>query len=114
MAFVAITASSVTLQGKSGKLYNLAFTKAAAVGMVTFTQDGQTFFQLPEQCRIIDAYVGDAVNATDYFDIYVNSQVRPQLRIYSDGVNNATTVPRLTPSSWIGAGAQFAVYHYSA
>lgn len=114
MAFVAITASSITLQGRSGKLYTLAFTKATAVGMVTFTQDGQTFYSLPEQCRIVDAYVGDAVNATDYFDVYVNSQVRPNMRIYSDGVNNATTVPRLTTSSWIAAGAQFALYHYSA
>jgi hypothetical protein len=114
MAFVAITAGSVTLQGRSGKIYQLPFTKATAVGMVTFTQDGQTFYRLPEDCRLIDAYIGDAVNATDYLDWYLDGIQKIQMRIYEDAVNNATTVPRVAPSSWIRVGTQLSLYHYSA
>jgi len=114
MAFVALTAASLTFQGRSGKVYNIPFTKATAVGYVSFTQDGQTFWKLPEDCRIVDGYIGDSVNATDYLDIYVDSIQKIQSRIYEDSVNNATTVPRLAPSSWIRGGSQLSLYHYSA
>lgn len=114
MAFVALVATSLTLQGRSGKVYQLAVTKATAVGFCTFTQDGQTFYNLPEDCRVIDAYVGDAVNAADYLDFYLDGIQKIQMRIFEDGVNNATTVPRIAPSSWMRAGSQLSLYHYSA
>jgi hypothetical protein len=114
MAFVAITAASLTLQGRSGKIYTLPWTKATAVGYATFTQDGQTFYRLPEDCRIIDAYVGDSVNAADYLDLYLDGIQKIQMRIFVDAVNNATTVPRLPPSSWIRGGTQLSMYYYSA
>jgi hypothetical protein len=114
MAFVPITAASLTLQGKSGKVYTLPFTKATAVGMITFTQDGQTFYRLPEDCRLIDAYIGDAVNATDYLDFYLDGIQKIQMRQFVDAINNATTVPRTAPSSWIRGGTQLSCYYYSA
>jgi len=114
MAFVALAAAQLTMKGRSGKFYNLPFTKATAVGFASFTQDGQTFWICPEDVFIADGYIGDAVNAADYLDVYLDSQQKVQLRIYEKGVNAATTVPRLAPSGWIKAGTQISLYHYSA
>jgi len=114
MAFVPITAATVTLQGRSGKIYSLAFTKATAVGLINFTQDGQTFYKLPEDCRIVDMYIGDTVNKTDYFDVYLDSIIKPQMRIYAYGAYANTTVPRIAPSSMIRANTQLSIYFYSA
>jgi len=114
MAYVALTAAVLILQGRSGKNYTIPFTKATAVGFCSFTQDGQTFFNLPEDCRIIDSYIGDAVNAADYVDIYLNSLLKMQMRLMLKGIYAATTVPHLAPSSWMRAGTQLSLYHYSA
>ena len=114
MAFVPITAATVTLQGRSGAIYQLAFTKATAVGMCTFTQDAQTFYAVPEDCRIVDMYIGDTVNKTDYIDPYVDSVQKIQQRVYVYNAYANTTVPRIPPSSWIRKGSQFAMYFYSA
>ena len=114
MAFVPITAGTVVLRGASGKMYNLAFTKPTAIGMVVFTQDGQTMYRLPEACNIVDLYIGDTINKTDYLDVYCDSIVKPQARIYAYGAYANTTVPRITPSSMMRAGTQFAMYFYSA
>jgi hypothetical protein len=114
MAFVALVATSLTLQGRSGKVYQLPITRATSSGFCTFTQDGQTFYNLPEDCRVIDAYVGDAVNAADYLDFYIDGIQKIQMRIFEDAVNNSTTVPRTAPSAWMRAGSQLSLYHYSA
>ena len=114
MAFVAITAGTLVLQGRSGKMYNLAFTKATAVGLASFTQDGQTFYKLPEDARIVDCYIGDTINKTDYIDCYLDSIIKPQMRIYAYGAYANTTTPRITPSGMIRAGTQFQIYWYSA
>jgi len=113
MAFVAITSATLTLRGKSGTMYVLPFTKATAVGFVTFTQDAQTFWTVPEDCQIVDCYVGDAVNAADYADVYLNSIQKIQMRIMVAAVHAATTVPHIASSSWIRGGSQFAMYYYS-
>lgn len=114
MAFVPLVSASLSLIGKSGARYELAFTKATAVGFCLFTQDGQSFWRTPEPVQPIDCYIGDAVNAADYLDFYINSIQKIQQRIFEDGVNNATTVPRMAPRSWIPAGAMVSLYHYSA
>ncbi len=114
MAFVALTGAQITLRGRSGKFYVLPFTKATAVGFCTFTQDSQNFWSLPEDCVYADAYIGDAVNAADYLDTYLNSELKIQLRILEKAVNSATTIPRIAPTGWIRGGTQLSLYHYSA
>lgn len=105
---------TLTLQGKSGRTYVIPVTKATAVGYMTFTQDGQTFWNVPEDCRIIDGYVGDSPNAADYVDIFLNAIQKIQARIMLKAVSSATTIPRIAPSSYIQAGSQLSLYHYSA
>lgn len=73
MAFVALTRCGVTLQGaRSQQRVTLDITKATAVGMVTFTRDSQTFANVNEDFYIADIFTGDAVNAADYLEIYIN------------------------------------------
>lgn len=115
MAYVAITAMTLTFRGlKTGKTYVIPITKASAVGYVTFTQDAQTFWFVPEDLRLVDAYLGDSPNAADYLDFYVGGIQKIQERIMLKEVSSATTVPRLAPRSVIRAGSQLALYHYSA
>jgi len=115
MAFVALANSAITFIGKSGKPYVISFTSTGgAVGMVTFTQDGQKFWKLPEDCRIADAYVDATVNVADYLSVYLDSIIKPHMQINVAQVKAATTVPHLAPSGWIRGGTQFAMYYYSA
>lgn len=114
MVFVAITAASLTMLGRSGKTYQVGFTKATAVGYVTFNTDSQTFKILPEDMCIVDGYVADAVNAADYLDIYINGLIKPEARLNPKGIYAATTLPRTPRSAWMRAGSQFAMYYSSA
>jgi len=114
MAFVALASTSLVFRGRSGKIYQIPITRASSVGFCTFTQDAQTFWFVPEDMQLVDAYIGDAVNATDYLDTYLNGAVKPQMRLMEKGINAATTVPRTAPSSWIRGGSQLSLYHYSA
>ena len=114
MAFVAITAATITFQGKSGATYSVPWTKATAVGYATFTQNGQTYISFPEDVRMIDAYIGDAVNAADYADFYVDGLVKPSMRMMVNAVNDATTIPRTAPGLWIRKGSLVNLYYYSA
>lgn len=114
MAFVPITAASLAFKGRSGTIYQVPWTKATAVGYATFTQNGDTNITFPEDVMLVDAYVGDSVNATDYIDFYVDGLIKPQMRVWVDGVNNATTVPRCAPGPWIRAKSVIRVYFYSA
>jgi len=114
MAFVPITAATLTFLGRSGKTYIIPWTKATAVGFASFTQDGQTFWKAPEDIRLVDAYIGDAVNAADYADFYLDSVQKIQMRLMVNAINDATTVPRTAPSPWIKAGTQLSLYYYSA
>lgn len=112
MAFVALTAASVTLRGDSGRIYELALTKATAVGFVTFTNDSQTFWRAPENVTIIDGFVGDSINAGDYLDLYVNS-LFTGVKYMEKKMTTTVTGNRIT-SPKIRAGSQIALYHYSA
>lgn len=114
MAFVAITAAEFVFQGRSGTVYRVPWTKATAVGFATFTQNGQTFISFTEDVHLVDAYVGDAVNAADYADFYVGGLVKPAMRLFVNAINDATTVPRTAPGPWIRANTMIQVYYYSA
>lgn len=114
MAFVPLTAASLTLLGRSGKMYQVGFTKATAVGYVTFNTDSQTFKILPEDVCIVDAYVAASSNATDYLDIYINGLIKPEARLNPGGIHAATTLPRTPRSAWMEKGSQFAMYLHSA
>lgn len=111
MAFVALTAASITMKGKSGRIYELAMTKATAVGFVTFTNDGQTFWRAPEDVMVIDGFIGDTINAGDYMDIYANT-LFTGLRILEKKLSTTVTGNRVV-SGWIRAGSQIALYHNS-
>lgn len=114
MAFVAITAASLTFKGRSGTYYNVPWTKATAVGYATFTQNGDTNITFPEDVMMVDAYVGDAVNAADYADFYIDGVVKPQMRLLVNAINDATTIPRTAPGPWIRAKSTVRLYYYSA
>ena len=112
MAFIAITGANLTFTGKSGRVYQMAFTKATAVGMVTFTNDGQTFWRAPEDVKITDGFIADAINKADSLDLYANSlytgnKFMAYTMYASLGVNRVS-------SGWIRAGTQIALYFNSA
>lgn len=113
MAFVPLTNAYVTLQGrKSGRRITLSFTKATAVGMVTFSRDSQTFAMINEDFYIVDAYTGDTVNAADYLEAYINGM--PTTRRISGGIFKvAPTGPNRLMEGPVPKG-QLAFYWYSA
>lgn len=113
MAFVALTAAVLYFKGKSGRTYSIPFTKASAVGLVTFAQDGTTQWFAPEDVIAYDGYIGDTINAGDYLDFYVNNTVRPQMRIIEKLLTNVNATNRVT-GQWIGSGAAISIYHFSA
>jgi hypothetical protein len=113
MAFVALAAAALTWEGKSGRRYQTPITKATAVGLCTFVQDGTTTWFAPEEIRLIDGFIGDTINAGDYLDFYVNNTVRPQLRVMEKILTSVTAINKIV-SQWISSGAAVSVYHYSA
>ena len=113
MAFVALAAAVLYFKGKSGRTYSIPITKATAVGLVTFTQDGTTTWFAPEDVILYDGYIGDTINAGDYLDFYVNNTVKPQLRILEKLLTNVNATNRVT-GQWIASGAAIGIYHYSA
>lgn len=113
MAFVALAAAVLTFQGRSGQMYQIPVTKATAVGLVTFVQDGTTTWFAPEDVILVDGYIGDSINAGDYLDFYVNNIVRPQLRVMEKVLTSTTTNRKIT-GQWIRKDAAIGVYHYSA
>jgi len=112
MAFVPLVATSVTFQGDSGKIYELALTQPSAVGMCTFANDSQSFWRAPENVKIIDGWTGDSVNAGDYLQLYVNS-IFTGHQYYMKKMTTTVGTNRIS-SPRIAAGAQIALYHYSA
>lgn len=113
MAFVPLTAAKITLQGAvSGQRMDLDFTKATAVGMVTFTRDLQTFAQINEDFFIADGYTADAVNAADYLEVYVGG-ITTGRRISGGILKTAPTGPNRMMVGPIKKG-QLALYWYSA
>lgn len=113
MAFVALTRCTVTIQGaRSGQRVALDVTKATAVGMVTFTRDSQTFAQINEDFFIADVYTGDAVNAADYLEIYINGMTTSR-RIQGGIMKTAPTGANRLMEGAIPKG-QFALYWQSA
>mgnify|MGYP003394539715 CR=1 FL=1 len=113
MAFVALAAAVLTFEGRTGRRYQIPITKATAVGLCTFVQDGTTTWYAPEDIRLIDGFIGDAINAGDYLDFYVNNTVRPQLRIMEKILTSVTAVNKVV-GQWIANGAAVSIYHYSA
>lgn len=113
MAFVALAAAVLTFQGRSGRTYQIPITKATAVGLCTFTQDGTTTWYVPEDVILVDGYIGDSINPADYLDFYVNNIVRPQLRVIEKLLTSTTTNRKVT-GQYIAKGAALSVYHYSA
>lgn len=114
MAFVALTAAVLTFMGKSGRKYQIPITKASAVGLCTFVQDGTNTWFAPEDIKLVDGYIGDTINAGDYLDFYVNNTVRPQLRVMEKVLTNINATRAMLEGQWIGAGAALSIYHYSA
>lgn len=112
MAFVALTAASLTFRGDSGRIYELAISKATAVGFCTFSNDSQTFWRAPENVTVIDGYIGDSINSTDYLDLYVNA-LFTGVR-WMEKKMGVTLAGNRIASPKIRAGAQIALYHYSA
>lgn len=114
MAFVALAAAVLTFLGRSGKTYQIPITRAASVGLCTFTQDGTTTWFVPENVKLIDGFIGDSINAGDYLDFYVNNTVRPQLRVMEKVLTNVNASRAMAQGQWIGGGSALSIYHYSA
>lgn len=112
MAFVALTACQVTIQGQSGRRLNLSISKASAVGMATFARDSQTFCKVNEPFYIADVFTADAVNAADYLEIYVNGATTSR-RISGGIMKVAPTGSNRMMEGPLPAG-QVAFYWYSA
>lgn len=111
MAYVALAASSITFQGRSGNIYEAAITQATAVGYCIF-QDGNPFMRYGEDVRIIDGFTADSVNAGDYLQLWVNSK-DTGFRYWLKKMTTTVTGNRIS-SAWIKSGAQIQFYHYSA
>lgn len=114
MAYVALASTQLVFRGASGKMYRVGIAKDTAVGFATNSWNSQTFWVPPEDVTLVDAFVGDSVNAGDYLDIYLDGIVRPPLRLYLKAINAATTVPRIAGWAPIKKGTQVNFYHYSA
>jgi len=103
----------VTIQGaKSGQRIAIDITKATAVGMATFTRDTQTFIQLNEDFYIADVYTGDAVNVSDYLEVY-SKGISTGRRIQGGIMKTPPTSPNRIMEGPIPAG-QTSLYWYSA
>jgi len=115
MAFVALTASSITFRGASGKLYGpYSLEKSTAVGFETINGTND-FWIAPEDVWIIDIVNANASNenAGDYHQLYINGEAKPQkFMAKSLAPDNSPRLP--TPVGPIKAGSMIQLYWYSA
>ncbi len=111
MAYVALAATSITFVGESGAIYEMPITQSTAVGYGIFA-DNNPFIRFGENVRIVDGFTADSVNAGDYLELWVNSK-DTGFKYLLKKMTSTVSAGRIT-SSWIRAGAQIQLYHYSA